>query len=35
VRHDPPEAAIGAMLFLTVLAIGLVWLVETFANWMR
>jgi hypothetical protein len=34
-RHDPPEAAIGAMLFLTVLAIGLVWIVETLANWLR
>jgi hypothetical protein len=34
-RNDPPEAAIGAMLFLTVLAIGLVWIVETFANWLK
>jgi len=34
-RHDPPEAAIGAMLFLTVLAVGLVWAVETLTKWMR
>lgn len=34
-RHDPPEAAIGAMLFLTVLAVGLVWMIETVSRWMR
>jgi hypothetical protein len=34
-RNGPPEAAIGAMLFLTVLAIALVYVVETFANWLK
>jgi hypothetical protein len=34
-RHDPPETAIMAMLFLTVLAVGLVYVVETFANWIK
>jgi hypothetical protein len=28
-RHDPPEQAIYAMIVLTVLAVGLVWAVET------
>jgi hypothetical protein len=28
-RHDPPEHAIVAMAFLTALAVGIVWAVET------
>lgn len=34
-RHDPPETAIGAMLVLTALAIGLVWAVETLTRIFR
>jgi hypothetical protein len=32
---EPPEQAIGAMLVLTALAVLLVVLCETVANWMR
>jgi hypothetical protein len=31
----PPDNAIAAMVVLTALAIGLVLIVETIANWMR
>lgn len=34
-RHDPPEAAIAAMVFLTALAVGLVWAVETLTRWLK
>lgn len=34
-HSDPPEQAILAMLLLFVLAVGLVWLTETLANWLR
>jgi hypothetical protein len=31
----PPDNAIAAMLLLTAIAIGLVLIVETLANWLR
>lgn len=31
----PPDNAIGAMVLLTAIAIGLVLLAETLANWFR
>lgn len=31
----PPDNAIAAMAVLTALAIGLVLIVDTFANWLR
>jgi hypothetical protein len=34
-KTDPPETAIGAMLVLTALAIGLVWVVETLTKILR
>jgi hypothetical protein len=34
-NSEPPDQAIGAMLVLTALAVLLVLLCETLANWMR
>lgn len=34
-RTDPPETAIGAMFCLTAIAVGLVWLIETFTRMFR
>lgn len=34
-RHDPPEAAIAAMLLLTAMAVGLVFAVETLTRWLK
>ena len=31
----PPDNAVAAMALLTAIAIGLVLIVETFANWLR
>jgi hypothetical protein len=34
-RHDPPEQAIYAMIVLTVLAVGFVWIMETISKLLR
>lgn len=34
-RHDPPEAAVAAMLFLTALAVGLVAFIEFITKQLR
>jgi hypothetical protein len=34
-RHDPPEAAVAAMLLLTAIAVGLVLFVELVAKQLR